>query len=164
GDSGVAGKCSGTGTRLLAANAGLVDDFETPAILPGWSSFNDVMPTPNSFVIMQVVGGALGTGHSGHYAGTGARTPAAGGYGVGTVFNMAIDNAARIYCVDVSAFDGVTFCAKAATAGSQVSVNFVIRETNAVADGGDCVSGCFLHPLKTIALTADWAQYSVTFA
>jgi hypothetical protein len=164
GDSGVAGVCGGRGTRVLAANAGIVDDFETPAILPGWSSFNDVMPVPNSFMIMQVTGGALGTGHSGHYAGTGARTPAAGGYGVGTIFNMAIDRVAGIYCVDITAFDGVTFWARALTAGSQVGVNFVIPETNAVADGGDCVTGCFLHPARTIALTTTWAQYSVTFA
>jgi hypothetical protein len=77
---------------------------------------------------------------------------------------MAIDTAGGIYCVDISAFDGVTFWARAATAGSKVGVNFVVPATNAKADGGDCVSGCFLHPQKTITLTTDWAQYSVAFS
>jgi len=136
---------------------------------PGWSSFNDVMPMPNSFKIMQEAGGALGTAHFGHYAGTGAKTPLTGGYGVGVIYNEAIDVSAGTYCVDISAFDGVTFWAKAAMAGSKIGVNFVLPETNAVATdpslgGGDCVSGCYSHPYKTIMLTTSWAQYSVAFA
>ncbi len=127
------------------------------------------MPAPNSFKIAQDAGGAVGTGHSGHYAGTGAKTPLMGGYGVGVIYNEAIDVSAGIYCVDVSAFDGVTFWAKAATAGSKIGVNFVLPETNAVATdpslgGGDCVTGCYSHPYKTVTLTASWAQYSVAFA
>jgi hypothetical protein len=86
-----------------------------------------------------------------------------GGFGVGAIYNAAIDKAGGIYCVDVTAFDGVTFWAKG-KAGSKVEVNFVIPETNAVADGGDCTTGCYSHPRKSITLTADWAQYSVTFA
>jgi hypothetical protein len=158
------GVCAGTGTRALTLDQGKVDDFEEPSLLTGWSSFNDVMPTPDSFKIMQVAGGAIGTGHSGHYMGTGAKTPTLGGYGVGTLYNMAIDKTAMIYCVDVTAFDGVTFWAKAAAANSKITVNFVIPEENAVKDGGDCTTGCYLHPQKLVTLTTDWAQYSVTFA
>jgi len=162
--------CDGTGTRILALGDGVVDGFEGAAISPGWASFNDVMPTPNSFHIMQEAGGALGTGHFGHYAGTGARTTLLGGYGVGTIFNEAIDVAAKIYCVDITAFDGLTFWARAATAGARVNVNFVLPETNAVATdpalgGGDCVgTACYNHPYKTVSLTTTWAQYSVAFA
>jgi hypothetical protein len=169
GGSGGPSVCDGKGTRLLAAGDGVIDNFEAAMISPGWSSFNDVQPTPNSFKIAQEAGGALGTGHFGHYAGTGAKPPLMGGYGVGTIYNEAIDVGAGIYCVDISGFDGVTFWAKAATAGAKVGVNFVLPETNAVATdptlgGGDCVSSCYNHPYKTITLTASWAQYSVTFA
>jgi hypothetical protein len=87
-----------------------------------------------------------------------------GGYGVGAIYNAAIDKVAGIYCVDISAFDGIAFWAKAATAGSKVGVNFVIPETNAQADGGDCLSKCYSHPFKEITLTTTWAQYTVTFA
>src|SRR5262249_6384051 len=139
-------------------------DFEGAALSLGWSTFNDVMPTPNSFKMTQEAGGANGTAHFGHYAGTGAKTPLMGGYGVGAIYNMAIDKVAGIYCVDISAFDGVTFWAKAGTAGSKVGVNFVIPETNAVQDGGDCLSKCYSHPSKEVSLTTQWQQYSVTFA
>src|SRR5262249_50212438 len=71
--------CDGVGTRILGPLDGIVDGFEGAVISPGWASFNDVMPTPNSFHIMQEAGGALGTGHFGHYAGTGARTTVLGG-------------------------------------------------------------------------------------
>jgi hypothetical protein len=163
------GVCSGTGTRVLMLTDSKVDDFEGAMISPGWSSFNDVMPTPNSFMIMQVAGGAVGTAHSGHYAGTGAKTTLMpGGYGVGTIYNVAIDTVAGIYCVDISAFDGLTFWAKAATAGAKVNVNFVLPETNKAAGdsglgGGDCLTGCYNHPYKTVTLTTDWQQYSVAF-
>jgi hypothetical protein len=166
------GVCAGKGTRVVALADAKVDDFEGAMISPGWSSFSDVMPTPNSFMITQAAGGAVGTAHSGHYMGTGAKTTAKGGYGVGTVYNVAIDKTAMIYCIDISAFDGVTFWAKAGTAGSKVNVNFVLPETNAQKDGGDCVGtggagttvGCYSHPYKAVTLTADWAQYSVAFA
>ena len=155
--------CSGTGTRILTLANARVDDFEDAVLSPAWSTFNDVLPTPNAFKMIKEAAGAIGTGNFGHYAGTAAKTPAMGGFGVGATYNMAIDKVAGIYCVDISAFDGVTFWARAATAGSKVAVNFVVPETNAAPDG-DCVSGCFLHPLKEITLTAQWAQYSVTFA
>src|SRR5208283_2637302 len=68
------GVCANAGTRVLQnsqANA-FIDDFEEAAISPGWSSFNDVSPIVNAYQIAQVAGGAVGTAHSGHYAGTGA--------------------------------------------------------------------------------------------
>jgi len=76
------GVCAGAGTRKVAIGDTKIDDFEGAMISTGWSSFNDVMPTPNSFKIMQEAGGAVATAHSGHYVGTGAKTTAKGGYGV----------------------------------------------------------------------------------
>jgi len=147
-----------------------IDDFEECAVSPGWSSFNDVLPTPNSFKILQAPGGAAGTGHGGHYTGTGAKTTSAGGYGVGTVYNVAIDPAHSIYCIDISAFDGVSFWAKAATAGSTISLNFVLPQTNMQTvdsmgrpNGGDCVTGCYNHPHVPVSLTTNWTLYTVPF-
>jgi hypothetical protein len=129
------------------------------------------MPAHDVFKIQQAAGGAATTKHSGHYTGTGAVTTANGGFGVGTVYNVAIDPGTKVYCIDVSAFDGVSFWAKAAKAGSKVSLNFVLPETNAQStdgmgrpNGGDCTTNCYNHPFVTITLTAEWAQYSVAFA
>jgi hypothetical protein len=159
--------CAGAGTRPLTIDQGGVANFEEDPISPGWSSFNNLLPAApdNSIKIVREAGGAVGTGFFGHYMGTGAVTPLKGGFGVGVVYNMAIDHTAMIYCVDVSAFDGVTFWAKAGTAGAHVGVNFVIPETNEKPDG-DCPgpTGCFNHPMKLITLTTDWAQYSVAFS
>jgi hypothetical protein len=81
---------------------------------------------------------------------------------VGAVYNAAIDKVNNIFCVDVTAFDGITFWAKGKP-GIRLGVNFVIPETNMAPDG-DCTSDCFNHPMKTVTLTATWAQYSVPFA
>jgi hypothetical protein len=129
------------------------------------------MPTINAFSLAEAPGGAAATAHAGHYAGTGAKQTSAGGFGVGTVYNVAIDPAARVYCIDVSAFDGVSFWAKAATAGSQISLNFVLPQTNMQSvdmqgrpNGGDCLTNCYNHPHVTLTLTTAWALYSVKFS
>jgi hypothetical protein len=164
--------CDGKGTRILTLADNKVDDFEGAMLLPGWSSFNDTMPV-NSFQLMQAPGGAAGTAHAGHYAGMGAKTTGAMmGFGVGTIFNTAIDPSIGQYCIDISAFDGVAFWAKAAVDMSKVGVNFIVPATNPKPDplkpelgGGDCVMpGCYNHPAKTITLGTTWKQYSVPFA
>jgi hypothetical protein len=171
GGSGPVSICDGAGTRALSAQSGLVDDFEGAAISPGWFAFNDVMPIPNVFKLTQVLGGAAGTEHSGHYAGVGARVTTAGGFGVGAVYNVAINPAARVYCVDISAFDGLSLWAKAGAAGSTISLNFIIPQTNKAStdgmgrpNGGDCLSGCFNHPRVALKLTTQWVQYVVKFS
>jgi hypothetical protein len=121
---------------------------------------------------MQVAGGAVGTAHSARYSGTGAKLSTANGYGVGTVYNAAIDPAAGIYCIDISVFDGVSFWAKAGTAGSKISLNFVLPQTNMTStdtttgkpNGGDCTANCYNHPRVTFTLTASWAQYTAKFS
>ena len=165
------GVCAGAGTRALTIAQGKVDDFEADPILTGWSSFNNLAPagTDNSIMIMREAGGADGTAFAGHYMGAGAKTPVMGGFGVGTIYNMAIDMTAMIYCVDISAFDGLTFWAKAGTTAlpsAKIGVNFVVPSTNQ-APQGDCPTTsttCFNHPQKQITLTTDWQQYSVAFS
>jgi hypothetical protein len=129
------------------------------------------MPNHDVFKIQQAMGGAVTTAHCGHYTGTGAVVTSAGGFGVGTVYNVAIDPAAKVYCIDISAFDGVSFWAKAATAGSKVSLNFILPQTNMQStdgmgrpNGGDCLTNCYNHPRTTVTLTASWAQYAVKFS
>jgi len=160
------GVCAGAGTRPLTIAQGKIDDFEADPISTAWSSFNNLAPAgvDNSIMITRAAGGALSTGFYGHYMGTGAKTPTMGGFGVGTLYNIAIDNKG-IFCVDVTAFDGLSFWAKAGTAGAHVGVNFVVPETN-LTPNGDCLvaATCYNHPQKLITLTADWQQYTVTFA
>ena len=177
GDSGApagASVCDNTGTRILKTTDVMIDNFEGAALSLGWSAFADTCqpgPAPtctttpaDAFHVMQVQGGAAGTAMAGHYAGTGAKPPTMGGYGVGAVFNTAIDMAAHVYCIDITAFDGVSFWGKAATAGTKITLNFIVPSENAVKDGGDCVTGCYLHPQKSITLDTTWKQYTVTFA
>jgi hypothetical protein len=162
----VASICDGSATRMLSnvKKDALVDDFEASMLSPNWSHFSDVMPVPNSFKILQVTAdGAATTTKSSRYQGTNAKTLVTGGYGVGIVYNVAINKAQGVYCVDVSAFDGVSFWAKAGTADAAVEVNFVVPETNAIKDGGDCAADCYNHPRERVELTAAWKQYSVKF-
>ena len=164
--------CDGTGTRNLTADKSRIDNFEGAMLNPGWSTFSDVPGALDVAKIKIEAGGAAGTARAAHYAGTGALSPATGGYGVGAVYNMAIDRSRGVYCVDISPFDGVTFWAKAnqqpgARRSNQLSVNFVLPETNAVSVGGDCPDEskkCYSHPRRTVTLTSDWARYSVSFA
>ena len=174
------GVCSSGGTRVLSnsqSNA-FIDDFEeATGISPGWSSFNDVSPTVNVDEIMQVAGGAAGTAHAGQYMGGPAKLPSAGGFGAGTLYNTAIDPSAGLYCIDVSAFTGVSFWAKAASStNATIEVDFVIPQQNPQAsDGGvsgegDCVcsdaacSSCYSYPHVSFTLTTSWAQYQANFA
>jgi hypothetical protein len=156
----------------LTADRVKVDNFEGATLDPGWSTFSDVRSARDGARMTMQSPGAAGTAHAGHYAGKGALSPSMGGYGVGAVYNMAIDKNRGIYCVDIAAFDGVTFWAKAnqlagATNTNKVNVNFVLPETNAVSVGGDCPDAsmkCYDHPRTTLTLTTDWAQYTVPFA
>jgi hypothetical protein len=167
----VASVCDGAGTKILGAHDTFIDNFEEAAIAPAWFAFNDVMPIPNAIHAQQVLGGAAGTAHALLYAGGGARTVAAGGFGVGLTYNAAIAPAAGVYCVDISAYDGVSFWAKAAANGTAISLNFVIPQTNPAStdgmgrpNGGDCTTGCFDHPRVSLTLTTGWAQYAVRFS
>ena len=155
-----------------AANA-FIDNFEeATGISPAWSSFNDVSPTINVFQMMQVAGGAVNTLHSGEYAGNGAITAAMNGFGVGTVVNTAIDPIHGIYCIDITAFTGVSFWAKAAnTTNSTITLNYVLPTTNMASEndagmqtGGDCQTACYNHPHISYSLTTSWAQYTAPFA
>ncbi|HEY0711714.1 MAG TPA: hypothetical protein VGF45_03515, partial [Polyangia bacterium] len=125
---------------------------------------------PNSIRMASVMPGAVMTARAGRYNGTGAKLATAGGYGVGAVYNLAIDPGGGFYCVDISNYDGISFWAKAGKAGSIISINFVLPETNKKSmdpqgrpNGGDCEQLCYIHPQKNVQLTTEWAQYTVRF-
>jgi hypothetical protein len=162
------GVCNGSGTRVLTLGDAKVEDFEAAMISPGWSSFDqpDDGGAHDVFKMTLVTtDGAATTKHAGEYKGTGILTVKEGGFGAGTVYNVAIDKSLGVYCIDVSAFDGLAFWAKSGTAGKQVNVSFVVPETNPQgAPGGDCTASCYNHPSKTITLTDQWAPYTVKFS
>ena len=162
------GVCSGMGTRVLTLADQKIEDFEADTISPGWSSFDqpDDGGAHDVFKMTLVTtDGAATTKQSGEYKGTGILTVKEGGFGAGSVYNVAIDNNLKVFCIDVSAFDGVAFWAKAGVTGKKVSVSFVVPETNPQgAPGGDCLTNCYQHPSKTITLTDQWAQYTVKFS
>jgi hypothetical protein len=162
------GVCAGKATRVLTAADAKVENFEDATISPGWSSFDEPADGGAHDVFKMTLvttEGAATTKQSGEYQGTGVKTVKEGGFGAGTVFNVAIDKANGFFCIDVSAFDGVAFWAKAGTTGKQINVSFVVPETNPTgAPGGDCTANCYNHPSKTITLTDQWAQYTVKFS
>jgi hypothetical protein len=160
-------------TKALDALADtFVDDFEEAdgKVLPGWYAFNDTTPA-NSIKPTIDADGAATTAHSLHYTGTGIKSPTNGGFGAGLVWGLL---PASTNCVDVSAFDGVTFWAKlgtAATANTKVYFKVATPETNASkaleATGiGDCAgpTGCYNPPNKIITLTSTWTQYAVKWS
>jgi hypothetical protein len=181
--TGGSGNTAGATRIFTVEDNAFIDDFEcvtgtcdpTSMVSYSWSTFND-LGTPgvdaadNMFKMVQIADGKTGKG--GNYKGTGANpSKVAPGFGVGAVFNVVIDPTAGVLCGDVTALDGVSFWAKAGTAGAKIDVNFVIPATNAAGmttdgkpNGGDCKAGCYNHPRKSISLTADWAQYTVAFA
>jgi hypothetical protein len=79
-----------------------------------------------------------------------------GGFGTNSVYNVAIDKTLGVFCIDVSAFDGIAFWAKSGVTGKQINVSFVVPETNPQgAPGGDCTANCYNpHPRPSRSLTS----------
>ena len=154
-------------TRSLAMEP-YVDNFETDVRFGGWYAFSDT--TPANVPPMREGPGALETSMAIHVSATGITTPTSmpeAGYGAGVGFNL-VNTAMGEDCVDVSAFDGISFWAKG-TSGTANSVIFqIVHPGTQPADGmppGDCTvpAQCYLHPKKNITLTADWTHYTVTW-
>ena len=167
--------CDGLGTRILDARSAKLDDFEQPMISSGWSAFADLGPpgvdaSDNSLSLVRVSPGATFTAGAGRYQGMGGN-PAAKppGFGVGVILNVALDPPSGSYCADISAFDGISFWAKSGVSDTVFYVNFVLPATNQMSldpniAGGDCISNCYNHPRKAVALSGTWERYSVRFA
>ena len=145
----------------LTVDNGFVDDFETNTVFAGWYSFADTAAA-NFKKIASEAGGAAATTMAGHVSATGIKAPTAGGFGAGFGFGL---KDANMTCAGVKAFDGVSFWAKGTSAAdNSLRFQVVVAATQAKDDGGDCVTGCYNHPGKSITLTADWKQYTVKWS
>jgi hypothetical protein len=163
GTTAAASVCDGA-TRELPVAEAYIDNFETDVRFLGWYGFaDDGNPEPHNGT--REAGGALATGMALHVAASGITPPTGGGYGAGFGFNM-IDPALES-CVDVGAFDGLSFWAKGSSGSANTLTFQVVHPATApVADGGDCTvtAQCYLHPKTTIEISEEWQQYSVLWA
>jgi hypothetical protein len=160
-----------TGTRALPLAEAYIDNFEEATRFDGWYGFADTEPA--SPAIARVAGGALATGFGAHYAATGIHTPTATtkkGFGAGAGFNL-VNTAGGETCLDVTAFDGISFWAKGTSGtGNIVKFQMIVPATQPAdeAPKGDCASkmaACaYVHPAKAITLEADWKQYAIPFS
>jgi hypothetical protein len=139
--------CDGKSRKMTTGDL-YVADFES-GDMHGWYDYTS---TGALNKLVAATPGAVTTTKAGHLAAGGLMSFGAGlGFGTG--------------CWDTSALDGISFWAKGtAGAANTIQVQVAIPATHAVANGGDCVDKCFDHPSKTVTLTGDWKQYTVTFA
>lgn len=155
-------------TFVLPAAEAYIDNFETDTRFTGWYSFSDTTP-PNMPGPERVATGALTTAFSGHVHATGIKSSKAMGYGAG--FGFGLVDPAKGNCVDLTAFDGISFWAKG-TAGADNTLKFqIVSPSTQPADSmpvGDCASSAaacaFKHPAKVITLKAEWTQFVIKFS
>jgi hypothetical protein len=158
--------CDGK-TFALPIGEAYIDNFETDTRFLGWYAFSDTTP-PNMPAPERVPSGAVSTAYAGHVHATGIKSSKAMGYGAG--FGFGLVDPVKGNCVDLTAFDGISFWAKG-TAGTDNSLKFqIVSPSTQPSDSmpvGDCVPGsacAFKHPAKTITLTADWKQFVIKFS
>ncbi len=157
--------CDGK-TRVLPLAEAFVDNFETATRFDGWYAFSDTTPA-NLPAIERLAGGALDTAQAAHASAEGIKAPADEGYGAGFGFNLV--NVALENCLDLAAFDGISFWVKG-SAGADNALKFqaVVPATQPATEmpPGDCtvVAKCFLHPAKTVTLTAEWQHVTIAFS
>ena len=159
--------CDGKTFALPAAEA-FIDNFETDTRFLGWYAFSDTTP-PNMPAPERMPSGAVSTAYAGHVHATGIKSSKAMGYGAG--FGFGLVDPAKGACVDLTAFDGISFWVKG-TAGADNTLKFqIVSPSTQPADSmpvGDCPSSAspcaFKHPAKTITLTADWKQVVIKFS
>jgi hypothetical protein len=166
GTNGGSSICDGM-TRALPLAEAYVDNVETDVRWANWYIFSDTTPQ-HMPPVERAEMGALETGYSAHVAATGILPPTKKGFGAGIGFNLV--NPLMEKCLDVSAFDGISFWAKG-TSGTMNVVKFqAVAPATQPTDqmpAGDCapMTACaFIHPAKSITLTEDWKQYAIPFS
>lgn len=166
GSTGGPSVCDGK-TFALPVGEAYIDNFEDDTRFLGWYAFSDTTP-PNMPKPERVPSGAASTAYAAHVHATGIKSSKAMGYGAG--FGFGLVDPAKGACVDLTAFDGISFWAKG-TVGTDNSLKFqIVSPSTQPSDSepvGDCVPGsacAFKHPAKTITLTADWKQFVIKFS
>lgn len=159
------GACSASLTTLGAGDEPIAD-FETDevAVIPagaygttGWNFYATGADADGTTVQEIVAEGADGTSQSLKIVSEG--------------YTMAGWNAQLSQgCINVEAFSGITFWAKAADVDLiEFAIQIPQRESSVNApQQGDCDSNeagheCYIHPSAGIALTSEWQQYAIGF-
>jgi hypothetical protein len=155
-------------TFALLEGQEYIDNFEDEIRFAGWYAFSDTTP-PNMPLPMRIEGGALETGWAAHVGATGIKASTAmGGYGAG--FGFGLVDPALGACVDLSAFDGISFWAKGTAGASNVLKFQIVAPATQPSDSmpvGDCTPGtacAFKHPAKEITLTEEWSQFQIKWS
>jgi len=151
-------------TFALPPSQAYVDNFETDARMAGWYSFADTPPPSQTPFERLMTGGAVGTAWAGHVAASAVVRPSLMGFGAG--FGFGLVDPALGHCVDLSAFDGISFWIKGSV-DALLKFQVVSAQTQPadVSPPGDCpsmTSPCaFQHPSRFITLTPDWQHTSI---
>jgi hypothetical protein len=173
GGSGTGGTTGGksvcdTGSRALPLAEAYIDNVESMVRWDSWYAFSDTTP-PHTPAKDRLAMGALETSTSAHVAATGIKSPTMMGFGAGIGFNL-VNAASGETCLDVTAFDGISFWAKG-TSGTANIVKFqaIVPATQPTSEmpPGDCkpMTACaYIHPAKSITLTEDWAHVDIKFS
>lgn len=153
--------CDGV-TQVLAVNQGYIDNFETATRFAGWYSYSDTQ-VPNEPKLARSASGAVTTGYKASVAVSGIQTPAQDGYGAGIGFNLL--DPALSKCVDLSAFDGISFWARGGSPSNQVTFQLVVPGSQPADNQppGDCLETCYGHPSRTFTLTTSWQRFTIPF-
>jgi hypothetical protein len=143
-----------------------ISTFEDGAL--GWGVYDNegagTTTTPATYengAIVPAAPGANGSGKAIQYLG-GKDFPR------GLRFNLGYTD-----CLDVKAFEGISFWAKGTiaaeapggwdVAASNLVVQIGSQNSLPTSEGGDCTENCYMHPDARITLTADWKEYRIPF-
>lgn len=120
-----------------------------------------VVPAQGTMILMTALNGDVGAGgastYAFHFSGVGGPSPSWGALGG---FDIKTNTGATKHPYDASAYKGIRFYAKAATAVT-ISVRLPIRDTTLNADGAKCGTKCEDHWFKKQPLTTTWAMYDL---
>lgn len=165
GSAGGPSVCDGK-TYTLPLSEGYIDNFETNTRFAGWYAFSDTSP-PNEPTPTFWPAGALQTAGAGYFTATAIKSSKQMGYGAG--FGFGLVDPAKSACVDVSAFDGISFWAKGNVPGGTLTFQIIAHESQPsnAQPQGDCASptgGCrFKHPAITVPFSGPWEHQVIRF-
>lgn len=127
-----------------------------------WYTFHDATanatqtPDGTAFVMEPLPAPRDGSTKAAHTTGSGFMDY------VGIGFNFKLMGTDKVV-YDASGYTGITFWAKKAQ-GSDGGIRVTLPDVNTDPAGAVCTTGCFDHFGTDIALTEDWAEYTLPFA
>jgi hypothetical protein len=135
----------------LDISSASVENFQGPNLAPGWSSV-DLLNETGVFTALALtrVPDPFGREIVGVIP--------SGERGVGVTFDFALSRNATLSCVNISAFDGISFWARTVP-GAAVELEFDFISPSSYPTGD-----WYARPRRTVALTGQWRRYKATFA